>query len=419
LKYFVLNSIENIGGSTLKQFFLQDPNIRRVGIITSGGDCGGLNAFLYGAIMTAIKCEIEPIVIPSGNVGMYNLVNYSIEEIQPATIGFAESIDITKAGSEAGNTRVKIHKIDDSKMWEKVLGGIKKHNLDAFVICGGDGSGRETLRYIEHGIRVVHAPKTMDLDMQTHSVGADSAINKIARVISDAKTTGEAHTRVLIIEVFGAKTGHVALRSGVAGNADAILIPDVAYDLGVVYEDLKHSLFGRIARSPTHTGTYVIVVAEGLKETEKRPGDGGATGAGAIIAERLKKMMTEDKKDITKLMKQSRLFVPGVNEAPEIRDVVPLYIARSGETTAMDVNFGLEIGAGSIYALLQGLSGVTILGVNKQNVNYMQTKDAIKRRQVNKHRVALYEHMGFCFGRPMGTFEPIFNEVNKPPIRLY
>jgi 6-phosphofructokinase 1 len=399
---------------------LQDSKIRRVGIITSGGDCGGLNAVLYGAIMTALKCGIEPIVIPSGNVGMYNLINYAPEEIQPATIEFAENIDITRAGSEAGNTRTKIHKIDDPKAWERVLAGIKKHRLDAFVICGGDGSGRESLRYIEHGIdHIAHAPKTMDLDMQTHSIGADSAIYKIAKVISDAKTTGEAHTRVLIIEVFGAKTGHVALRGGVAGNADAILIPEIAYDLGVIYEDLKHSLFGRIDRSPMHTGTYVIVVAEGLKETEKRPGDGGATGAGALIAKRLEKMMLEDKKDITKRMKQARLFVPGVNEAPEIRDVVPLYITRSGDTTAMDVNFGLEIGAGSIYALLQGLSGVTILGVNKQNVNYMKTEEAIKRRKVNKHRVELYEHMGFCFGRPMGTFNPVFNEVKKPPVRLY
>jgi 6-phosphofructokinase 1 len=402
----------------MKYEFLRSDSIRRVGIITSGGDCGGLNAFLYGAIMTALKCEIEPIVIPSGNVGMYNLINYETNELPPATIGFAESIDITRAGSEAGNTRVKIHKIDDPKAWDRALAGIKKHRLDAFVICGGDGSGRESLRYVDHGIPCVHAPKTMDLDLQSHSVGADSAINKIAKVISDAKTTGEAHGRILIIEVFGAKTGHIALRGGVAGNADAILIPEVAYDLGVIYEDLKHTLFNRIARSPCHTGTYVIVVAEGLKETEKRPGDGGTTGAGAIIAERLKEMMKKDK-EIAKLMKQSRLFVPGVNEAPEIRDVVPLYIARSGETTALDVNFGLEIGAGSIYALLQGLSGVTILGVNKQNVSYMDTKEAIERRRVNQHKVALFENMGFCFGRKMEPFKPIFDEVKKPPVRLY
>jgi 6-phosphofructokinase 1 len=402
----------------MKYTFFRDPSIRRVAIITSGGDCGGLNAFLYAAIMTCLSHGIEPIVIPSGNVGMYNLVKYEPSELLPATVAFAESIDITRAGSEAGNTRVKIHKIDDPKAWDRVRAGIKKHNIDAVVICGGDGSGRESLRYAEHGIRVVHAPKTMDLDMQPHSVGADSAINKIAKVISDAKTTGEAHGRILIIEVFGARTGHIALRGGVAGNADAILIPEVAYDLGVIYKDIKQTLFDRFARSPTHTGTYVIVVAEGLKETEKRPGDGGATGAGAIIAERLEKMMKGDK-EIAKLMKQSKLYVPGVNEAPEIRDVVPLYIARSGDTSALDVNFGLEIGAGSIYALLQGLSEITILGVNKQNVSYMRTKEAIKRRKVNKDRVALFENMGFCFGRQVAPFEPIFNEVKKPPLRLY
>ena len=163
--------------------------------------------------MTALGCGIEPIVIPSGNVGMYNLVDYDVSEIQPATFAFAESIDITRAGSKAGNTRVKTHKIDDPKAWDRVLAGIKKHRLDAFVICGGDGSGRESLRYIEHGLRVVHAPKTMDLDLQSYSVGADSAINKIAKVIADSNTSGESHCRILIIEVFGAKTGHVALRA--------------------------------------------------------------------------------------------------------------------------------------------------------------------------------------------------------------
>jgi len=395
-----------------------DPNIRRVGIITSGGDCGGLNAFLYGAIMTALGCGIEPIVIPSGNVGMYNLVDYDVSEIQPATFAFAESIDITRAGSKAGNTRVKTHKIDDPKAWDRVLAGIKKHRLDAFVICGGDGSGRESLRYIEHGLHVVHAPKTMDLDLQSYSVGADSTINKIAKVIADSNTTGESHCRILIIEVFGAKTGHVALRAGVAGNADAILIPEISFDLGVVYEDMKRTLFERIERSPSHTGTYVIVVAEGLKETEKRPGEGSSTGAGDLIASRLKNMIRDDK-EISKLMKKARLFVPGEYEAPEVRDVVPLYIARSGETSALDINFGLEIGAGSIYALMHGLCGITILGINKQEVDFMETKAAIERRKVSKHRVALYEHMGFCFGRKIGVYNPVFKQVKKPPLRLY
>lgn len=395
----------------------EPPITKRIGLITSGGDCGGLNAFLYGAIMTALKCGIEPIIIPGGNVGMYNLVQYEQGEIAPATIDFAESIDITRAGSP-GNTRIKIHKIDDPHAWDRVKAGMQKHSIDALAICGGDGSGRESGRYIEQGIRCVHAPKTMDLDLQSHSVGADSAINKIAKVISDAKTTGESHNRILIIEVFGAKTGHIALRGGVAGNADAILIPEIAYDLSIVYEDMKKTLFDRFARSATNSGTYVIVVAEGLAESERKPGSGCTTGAGAIIAERLKKMMKEDK-EIAKLMKRERLYVPGANEAPEIRDVVPLYIARSGDTTALDTNFGLEIGAGAVYALRGGLSGVTILGINGKKVNYMKTTEAVKRRKVSKHRVALFEHMGFCFGRNMGAFEPTFAETKKPPVRLY
>jgi len=402
----------------MKKKVLQNLEKLRIGVITAGGDCGGLNAAQYAAIMTMLNLGYEPIVIPGGNIGLYNLIDYSVDEILPATVAFAESIDITRAGSEIGNTRIKIKQIDDPESWERVLAGIKKHRIDGLIVIGGDGTGRESRRYIKHGIPCVHVPKTMDLDLQSLSVGADSAINKLARIISDAKTTGESHNRVLIIEVFGANTGHIALCCGVGSNADAILIPEVEYDLGVVYRDLKRTLFDRFNRSSTNTGTYVIVVAEGLKETEQRPGNGGATGAGASIATRLKTMMKEDK-EIVELMKAARLYVPGVNEAPEIRDVVPLYIARSGETSALDVNFGLEVGAGAVYALSQGLSGVTILGFNKGTLNYMKTKNAIERRYVDDDKVKMFENMGFCFGRPVELFEPTLHEVKKPPERLY
>lgn len=402
----------------MKVPFKRISTIKRIAIMTSGGDCAGLNAAVKAIIRTCLSLGIEPIIIPNGNVGLYNLINFKEWEIVPATIADAENIDITNAGSEIGNSRVKTHKIDDPKAWDQTLAGIQKHHIDALIVCGGDGSGREVMRYIKHGLTVVHIPKTMDLDLMSESLGADSALNKLQQIIHDVKTTGRSHTRILIVEVFGAKTGHIAFRAGVAADADAILLPEVDYDLGIVYDDMKQTIFSRIANSKYHNGTYVIVVAEGLKTSEKRPGDGGATGAGQMIARRLEKMLRDDE-EVKILMKKNRIYVPGVNEQPEIRDVIPLYIARSGNASSFDVNCGLQFGAGAVYALLQGHSGITILGVHKRTIRYMQTTEAIERRSISVKKLGLFESMGFCFGRPPKPFEPLFCEEVEAPIRFY
>ena len=105
----------------------------------------------------------------------------------------------------------------------------------------------------------------MDLDLQPYSVGGDSAINRIAVMVRDLKTTGMSHNRVMIVEVFGRYVGHTALRGGIGAEADCILIPEIPVDFDVVYDHIKATYFGRIERSDVKAGTYMIVVAEGIK----------------------------------------------------------------------------------------------------------------------------------------------------------
>ena len=396
--------------------------IKRIGLITSGGDCGGLNAFLRGAAMTALHRGLEVVFIPNGNVGMYNLVDFKPSELKPVDYDFVDDIDIGKSGSVAGNTRIKIKHIDEPQAWERVHAGMKKHKLDAIIICGGDGSGREANRYHNNGIKVIHAPKTMDLDLQCYSVGADSAINQFRKFLREVKYTGEAHNRIIIMKVFGALTGHTALRGGIAGDADTILIPEIPPDLSVVYEHMKKAFFSRVESSPHKKGTYIIVVAEGLTdiEEEHKEQTESKIGVEQQIIRRLTEMMKNDP-DIEKLMKKNHLFVKGQNEMPEIRAVEPLYLARSGDTMAMDVNFGMEIGAGAVTLLLQGLSGVTVLGIKGNEVRYMSTKKAVERRFVDENLVRWYEMMGFCFGRKPIECKPIIAKAKsgKTPTRVY
>ena len=172
-----------------------------IGIITSGGDCGGLNAVVKGTACMAHTKGAETVVIPNGYAGLYNLIN--MEKLVPLTLQRLDQFESNLAGSEAGHSRVKIGKIDDPGKYDRIKAGLKKHNIDGLVISGGDDTGSVMVDLDDHGIRCVHVPKTMDLDLQTYSVGADSAINRISLFVQDLKTTGRTHNRVIVTEVLG------------------------------------------------------------------------------------------------------------------------------------------------------------------------------------------------------------------------
>jgi len=313
------------------------------------------------------------------------------------------------AGSEGGNSRVKISRIEDPDKYEKIRSGLKKFNIGALIISGGDDTGSVVIDLEDNGISCIHVPKTMDLDLQTYSVGGDSAINRVARYIDDIKTTGKSHNRIMIIEVFGRYAGHVAFRGGIAADADCILIPEVPIDFNVIYRHMKKIYMRRISESENKAGTYIIVVAEGIKDSrgmiitdESIPTDSFGHkklyGAGRHVREHLLELIKNDP-GITQFMKEQGLFVEKMNEVPEIRETVPGYLIRSGSTSALDVNFGKEAGAGAVVLLINGISGVTITSVCGGNIKYMPIKNVIKQRHVDEDMVTFYEQMGICFGR--------------------
>ena len=114
--------------------------------------------------------------------------------------------------------------------------------------------------------------------------------------------------------------------------------------------------------------------------------------------------------EIAKFMKDCGMFVAGVLETPEIREVVPGHLVRSGSTAAYDVSFGKEIGGGAVALLMNGITGVTVYGVTDGEIRYMPTKEAIKQRYVNLNLVSFYEQMDVCFGRKPVPFKPVFKD---------
>ncbi len=393
--------------------------MKKIGIITSGGDCGGLNAVIKGAAQMANRKGIQCFAIPNGYAGLYNLVEFdSLLELTPERL---DDIGANLAGSEAGHSRVKIKKIDDPEKYDRIKEGLKKFGIDGLVISGGDDTGSVIVDLTDNGIKCVHAPKTMDLDLQTYSVGADSTINRISQFAEDLKTTGKTHNRIMVVEVFGRYAGHTAFRGGIAADADAILIPEIPADFDVLYEHVKERYTARIKKSDINAGTYLILVAEGLKDAGGGDivdesagvdafGHKRLAGAGKFVCQQLTKRFKVDK-SITDFMKESKMYVEGIYEVPESRSVTLGHLVRCGHSSAYDVNFGKEAGAAAVLLLLQDIIGVTVAFVDGVNIKYMSTSEAIKQRHVDLSEVAFHEQLGVCFGRKGVALKNSFQKI--------
>ena len=401
--------------------------MKKIGILTSGGDCGGLNAVLKGAAMMALSKDLELYIIPNGYAGLYNLIDQ--DKIVRLDQERLDRFDASFAGSEAGHSRVKIKAISNPDKYNRIKAGMKKFDLDALIISGGDDSGSVMVDLNQKGIQCIHAPKTMDLDLQTYSVGGDSTINRIAQFVHDLKTTGKTHNRVLVTEVFGRYAGHTAFRSGIAAEADCILIPEIPADWDVVYEHLAERFTRRIRESDVHSGTYTIVVAEGLKNADGSDivdesagidafGHKKLAGAGKFTCQQIQNRMKADPA-MPIFMKETGMFVEGIYEIPEVREVHPGHLVRSGNSSAYDINFGFEAGAAAILLLLDGKSGVTISKVKGRKVEFIESSKAIVQRHVDLEHVAMYESLGICFGRKPVAYDPILREVEGVYDRIY
>ena len=388
--------------------------IKRIGIITSGGDCGGLNAIIKGATQMAQSMGIETVIIPNGYAGLYNLVD--MDKLVVLTPERINLIDADVAGSEAGHSRVKIKKIEDPAKYERIKKGLQKFKIDGLVISGGDDTGSVMVDLAQQGIACVHAPKTMDLDLQSYSVGGDSAINRIAVFTRELKTTGMSHNRIIVLEAFGRYAGHTAFRGGIGAEADCILIPEIPVDFDIVYEHMKRVYTSRVEKSDVKAGTYAIVVSEGITDIKGEHivdesagkdafGHKKLAGAGKYARKQLETIMKNDP-EMKEFMKCVGMFVPGVYELPEIREVTPGHLVRSGHTSAFDVNFGKEAGAAAVIMLTKGLAGNTVIKVRGTKIFYKSTAEVIKQRHVDLNTVALYEQLGICFGRKPGEYKP-------------
>ncbi|MBI4579080.1 MAG: 6-phosphofructokinase [Planctomycetes bacterium] len=238
--------------------------IRRIGILTGGGDCPGLNAVIRAVAKTALNRGLEAWGIEDGFLGL-------IEDRVHLLTRDAVSNILTRGGTILGTSnkadpaRFAVGTGPDGKpIFEdatpKVLRTLADRGLDVLVCIGGDGTMTGAAKLLAHGVRIVGVPKTIDNDLMHTDItfGFQTAVNTATEALDKIHTTASSHHRVMIVEIMGRNAGWLTLESGLASGSDVILIPEIPYDLGVVCDCCVER--GRHGKAFT-----IIAVSEGAK----------------------------------------------------------------------------------------------------------------------------------------------------------
>ncbi|HYG82100.1 MAG TPA: ATP-dependent 6-phosphofructokinase [Pyrinomonadaceae bacterium] len=246
--------------------------MKRIGVLTGGGDAPGLNPAIKGLVYRASEHGIETVGLYDGWRSLLNPLP-DVLPLDRASVRRWDRDGGTNLGSSRTNPFRSLtetgERVDRSG---EVLENIERLNLDAIVACGGEDTLGVAARLSEKGVNVVGVPKTIDKDLAgtDYTLGFDTALRNVTEIIERSRTPAGSHGWVQVVEVMGRHAGHLALWAGVAGQADLILIPEHPFRYEKVYHHLKERIgdTSSIGRDPLRPRYSVIVVAEGAYAEE-------------------------------------------------------------------------------------------------------------------------------------------------------
>ncbi|QVK20506.1 ATP-dependent 6-phosphofructokinase [Mycoplasmatota bacterium] len=315
--------------------------IKKIGVITGGGDCSGLNAVISAVTKTAInKYGLEVIGYLRGYSGLYT--NDFIKLDLKAVSGIMhQGGTILKSSNKDNLFNYALKDPDGTVTYKDVsdvaLKNMEEEGVDALVVLGGDGTLTSARDFARLGMTVIGIPKTIDNDLPATDVtfGYNTSLESITDALDKIHTTAYSHDRVMVVEVMGRNTGWLAIEGGLAGSADVILIPEIPYDLNKVAEKIKErDNFGKFFS--------IIVVSEGAKPI------GGDVFVREII---------EDSADSIRLGGLGALVTKQLQElvpSHEVRYTNLAYLQRGGVTSQFDRSLGIKFGVASVDLIMSG-----------------------------------------------------------------
>ena len=314
---------------------------KHIAVLTSGGDAPGMNAAIRSVVRSCSHFNLECSGVYRGYQGM---IEGDIRPLNPRSVNNI----INKGGTKLKSARsLDFH---DKKGRQKAYENLKKHNVDALIVIGGDGSFTGGMIFEqEHKIPVIGVPGTIDNDIYgtSHTIGYDTALNTVVEAIDKIRDTAISHNRLFFVEVMGRDAGHIALNVGIGAGAEEILIPEENLGLHRLLESLKRS-------KKSGKSSSIVVVAEGDK-----------IGKNVFeLAEHVEKNMPDY----------------------EVRVSVLGHIQRGGTPSCFDRVLASRMGLKAVECLIEGVSG-QMIGVQNGEMILTPLNKAIKGKSEIKREL--------------------------------
>ncbi|MDA7951494.1 MAG: ATP-dependent 6-phosphofructokinase [Pirellulaceae bacterium] len=375
---------------------------KRIGVLTSGGDCPGLNAVIRGATKTGLQLGYDVVGFLKGYEGLTDPVSYMALDNKNTT-GILNQGGTILGSTNKGRFAATVGVSDRVEIDPVLLAGVKttveQLSLEGLVCIGGDGSLAVAQQFHEYGIPVVGVPKTIDNDLSAtaFTFGFDSAVACATDALDRLKTTAASHERVMVLEVMGRHAGWIALYAGIAGGADVILLPEIQWS----YDSVCQKILERENSGKSHT---LVVVAEGaelptgkmvLQEQEQGNRQSRLGGVGAIVASEIEE----------RLKRETRVAVLG-------------HLQRGGPPTTFDRVLATQYGAHAVRMIAEGRFGEMVC-YNPPHMNSVPILDAVNElRTVDSKGDAVLaaRALGVCFGDKPESDNPFMLRKRQKPV---
>ena len=360
-------------------------NIGRIGVLTGGGDCPGLNAVIRAIVKTAHNhYDMEVIGFSDGYEGLIEN-RYRVLGSNDASGILAQGGTILGTSNRADPFNFPVLQGEEYIFLDRSIQGIRNFEslgLDVLIAIGGDGTMAASARMMEKGLQVIGVPKTIDNDLVGTDVtfGFDSAVVTATDAIDKIHTTAQSHHRVMIVEVMGRYAGWLALSSGLAGGGDIILMPEFPYDIEAVCDAVK-------ARNARGKNFSIVVVGEGAK----------AIGGDLVV-----KRMVKNSPDAIRLGGVSHQIATQIEELTNIECRVTIlgHLLRGGSPSPFDRLLATRFGVEAVHLVARGEVGKMVT-LRDQDMTSVPIGDvAGKLRLVTPEHpfVKTAESLGICLG---------------------
>jgi 6-phosphofructokinase 1 len=360
--------------------------IKKIGILTGGGDCPGLNAVIRAVVRTA-STELESKVIGFRD-GYEGLITDNFLELGSRDVSGILTLGGTILGTSnvANPYNYAVEEKNGNLVYKdfsgKAIANYKKHGLNALIVAGGDGTMAIAAKLIADGLKIVAVPKTIDNDLpQTEQTfGFDSALVTATEAIDKLHSTAQSHHRVMVIEVMGRYAGWLALYSGIAGGGDVILIPEIPYKI----ENVCDTLMKRLKQGKRFS---IVVVAEGAKPV------GGNFSVAQIVEKSTDKIRLGGIANKVAEEIENRILL-------ETRATVLGHVQRGGTPTPFDRILATRFGASAVRMVKEKKFGsmCALKCGNITEVAISKVVGRLKLVQPDSELIKQVKAMGVSFG---------------------